>query len=80
LTSLIGNRTLSWNSGSEHSMCEFKVLNKGEVVFKDAVYAKAEGNNVTVRDVLGVSKTFENSRIAEVDVGGERLLLVSTEK
>jgi len=61
-------------------MCEFKVLKKGEVVFKDAVYAKAEGNNVTVRDVLGISKTFENSRIAEVDVGGERLLLVSTEK
>jgi predicted RNA-binding protein len=61
-------------------MCEFKVVKKGEVVFKDAVYAKIEGNNVTVRDVLGISKTFENSRIAEVDVGGERLLLVSAEK
>jgi len=61
-------------------MCEFKVLKKGEVVFNDAVYAKVDGNNVTVRDVLGISKTFENSRIAEVDVNGERLLLVSAEK
>jgi len=61
-------------------MCEFKVMKKGEVVFKDAVYAKDNGNNVTVRDVLGVSKTFENSRIAEVDVHTERLLLVPVEK
>ena len=61
-------------------MCEFKVLKKGEVVFNDAVYAKVDGNNVTVRDVLGISKTFENSRIAEVDVHTERLLLVSAEK
>ena len=61
-------------------MCEFKVLKKGEIVFKDAVYAKADGNNVTVRDVLGVSKTFENSRIAEMDVRSERLLIASIEK
>jgi len=61
-------------------MCEFKVVKKGEIVFKDAVYAKAEGSNVTVRDVLGVSETFEKCRIAEVDVGGERLLLVPAEK
>jgi predicted RNA-binding protein len=61
-------------------MCEFKVLNKGEVVFKDAVYAKVDGTNVTVRDVLGISKTFENSRIAEVNVNSERLLLVPIEK
>ncbi len=61
-------------------MCEFKVLKKGEVVFKDAVYAKVDNTNVTVRDVLGVSKTFENTRIAEVDVNSERLLLVPIEK
>ncbi len=57
-------------------MCEFKVLKKGEVVFEDAVYAKVDGSSVTVRDVLGVSKTFENTKIAEVDVNSERLLLV----
>jgi len=61
-------------------MCEFKVLKKGEVVFKDAVYAKVNGDNVTVRDVLGISKTFENSTIAEVDVHAERLLLMPIEK
>jgi len=58
-------------------MCEFKVLRKGELVFKDAVYAKADGNNVTVRDVLGVSKTFENASIKEVDVRSERLVLAA---
>lgn len=60
-------------------MCEFKVLKNGEIVFKDAVYAKTDGNNVTVRDVLGISETFENSRIAEVDVRSERLLLIPIE-
>jgi len=56
-------------------MCEFKVFKKGEMVFKDAVHAKADGEKVTVRDVLGVSKVFEDCTIAEVDVGSERLLL-----
>jgi len=61
-------------------MCEFKVLKKDEVVFKDAVYAKADGKKVTVRDVLGVSKVFEDCVIAEVDVGSERLLLSPIKK
>lgn len=57
-------------------MCEFKVLMKNELVFEDAVYAKAEGNKVTVRDVLGMSKVIENCTIAEVDVNKERLTLI----
>ena len=61
-------------------MCEFKVFQKGEVVFKDAVYAKVDGKNVTVRDVLGVSKVFEDCTIAEVDASAERLILTPTEK
>ena len=61
-------------------MCEFKVIKKGETVFKDAVYAKADTNNVTVRDILGVAKTFENTRITEVDVRTERLLIAPIEK
>jgi predicted RNA-binding protein len=61
-------------------MCEFTVFKKGEVVFKDAVYARSDGNKVTVRDILGVSRTFENCTIEEVDVKSERLVLVSTEK
>ena len=60
-------------------MCEFTVLKKGEVVFKDAVYAKSDGNKVTVRDVLGVSKNFENCTIKEVDVQSERLILQTAE-
>jgi len=61
-------------------MCEFKVLKKEEIVFKDAVYAKVDGKRVTVRDVLGVSKVFEDCIIAEVDVGSERLLLTPIKK
>jgi len=61
-------------------MCEFKVFKKDEVVFKDAVYAKADGKNVTVRDVLGVSKVFEGCTITEIDVGSERLILSTVKK
>ncbi len=61
-------------------MCEFTVFKKGEVVFKGAVYAKYDGNKVTVRDVLGVSKTFENYTIEEVNVKSERLILQIAEK
>ena len=56
-------------------MCEFNVLLQDKIVFRDAVYAKADGNNVTVRNILGVSKTFENCTIEEVDVQSERLIL-----
>jgi predicted RNA-binding protein len=61
-------------------MCEFKVFKKDEIVFKDAVYAKSEGKKVTVRDVLGVSKVFEDCTIAEVDVNSERLILSPIKK
>lgn len=58
-------------------MCEFTIFKKGEVVFEDAVYAKSEGGKVIVRNVLGVSKTFEDCIIEEVDVKSERLVLAS---
>ena len=61
-------------------MCEFSVLLKDKMVFKDAVYAKSDGSKVTVRDILGVSKTFENCTIEEVDVQSERLILQTAEK
>jgi len=61
-------------------MCEFKVFKKGEIVFQDAIYAKAEGEKVTVRDVLGVSQVFENCTITEVDVNAERLILTPSKK
>ena len=56
-------------------MCEFKVIVKGEVVFRDVVYAKADGSRVIVKDILGDSREFENCRIAEVDVSTVRLVL-----
>jgi len=56
-------------------MCEFEVSLKKKTVFKDAIYAKTEGNKVIVKDVLGTSKVFENCKITEIDVGSERLIL-----
>jgi len=58
-------------------MCEFKVILDEEMVFKDAVYAKMESNNVIVRDVIGESKEFKNCKIVEVDVNSTRLVLSS---
>jgi len=60
-------------------MCEFSVLLQDKMVFKDAIYAKADGNKVIIKDVLGDSKIFKNCRIVEVDVNSERLVLSSTE-
>jgi predicted RNA-binding protein len=59
-------------------MCEFTVILNGKTVFKDATYAKAETNNVTVKSVLGETRQFKNCRIAEVDVNTTRLTLTST--
>ncbi len=61
-------------------MCELKVVVKDEVMFEDAIYAKAEDSKVTVRDVLGVTKVFNSYEIAEVDINKERLLLRPIEK
>ncbi|RLI20614.1 hypothetical protein DRO54_05855 [Candidatus Bathyarchaeota archaeon] len=58
-------------------MCEFEVVLDGKIVHKEVVYAKSDGKNVVVKDVLGSTKTFENCQIAEVDVGSERLILTS---
>jgi len=56
-------------------MCEFNVILNGKTLFKDVVYAKVEGNNVTVRNVLGEAKPFQNCQIIEVDVNSARLVL-----
>jgi len=58
-------------------MCEFEVILDGKTVYKDVIYAKADGKNVVVKDVLGATKTFENCQIAEIDVSSERLILAS---
>jgi predicted RNA-binding protein len=56
-------------------VCEFKVIKEGKTVYKDVVYAKVEGTRVTVKDVLGISKAFDNCKIVEINVGSERLVL-----
>jgi predicted RNA-binding protein len=60
-------------------MCEFNVILNGKTQFNDAVYAKAEGNNVTVKNILGEAKEFKNCKITEVDVNATRLVLVPLE-
>jgi len=57
-------------------MCEFNVILNGKTRFKDVVYVKVEGNNVTVKNILGEAKEFKNCKITEVDVNATRLVLV----
>lgn len=59
-------------------MCEFNVIVNGKTQFKDVVYAKAEGSNVTVKNVLGETKEFKNCVITEVDVNSTRLVLTAS--
>jgi len=56
-------------------MCEFNVIFNEETLFKDAVYAKTEGNGVIVKNVLGETKEFKNCKIIEVNVNRTRLVL-----
>ena len=41
------------------------------------IYVKVEGDNVTVRNILGESKEFKDCKIVEVDVNYTRLVLAS---
>jgi predicted RNA-binding protein len=58
-------------------MCEFNVILNGKTLFKDVVAAKTEGNNVTVKNILGETKEFINCKITEVDVNATRLVLTA---
>jgi len=58
-------------------MCEFNVILNGKTQFKDVVYAKSDGNNVMVKNVLGETKEFKNCTITEVDVNSTRLVLTA---
>jgi predicted RNA-binding protein len=58
-------------------MCEFNVILNGETMFKDVVYAKTEGNVVTVKNVLGEAREFKNCKITEVNVNSTRLILTA---
>jgi len=57
-------------------MCEFNVILNGTIQARDVIYAKQEGANVVVRDVMGTSQTYQNCKIQEVDVANARLVLI----
>ncbi len=59
----------------ESLMCEFNVVLNGKIMFKDVVYAKEQGGNVVVRNVLGETKEFKGAVIVEVDVNNTKLVL-----
>ena len=56
-------------------MCEFNVILDGKIQFKDVIYAKVEGANLVVKNILGEAKEFKNCKIIEVDVNSTRLVL-----
>ncbi len=58
-------------------MCEFKVMINGKTVFKDAVYAKSDGNRIIVKDILGDVKEFQNYKIIEVNINTQQLILLA---
>jgi predicted RNA-binding protein len=58
-------------------MCEFNVILNGEILFKDVVYAKTEGNNVIAKNVLGETKEIKNCMITEVKVNTTKLVLTA---
>jgi len=59
-------------------MCEFNVILNGKVEFKDVIYARVDGNNVTVKNIIGEAKEFKNVKITEVDVTTTRLVLIES--
>lgn len=56
-------------------MCEFKVFLEGKEVFQDVIYAKVEGKDLILRDVMGETRRIPNSRIIEMDVATTRLVI-----
>ena len=50
----------------------------GKRVMEDVVYAEASDDGVTVRDIVGESRTFRGTVIAEVNVPSTRLVLERT--
>ncbi|MFH0849595.1 MAG: CooT family nickel-binding protein [Candidatus Bathyarchaeota archaeon] len=60
-------------------MCEFKVILDGAQVAEDVVYARAEGGNVVLRDILGKSITLKDAKINEVNIITTRMILTRTQ-
>ncbi len=56
-------------------MCEFKVYLAGKLILEDVVYAKVEGRDLVLRDILGSQRTLPGLQIVEVEVSSERLVV-----
>ena len=59
-------------------MCEFNIVLDGKTQFRDVIYAKVEGDNVTVKNILGEAMEFKGCRIVDVDVPNTRMVLART--
>jgi len=57
-------------------MCEFNVIIDGKIQFRDIIYSKVNGPNVTVKNILGQMQEYKGYKIVEVDVPNTRLVLV----
>jgi predicted RNA-binding protein len=57
-------------------MCEFNVIFNGKIQAREIIYAKQDGTNVIVRDVMGAPQEFKDCKILEVDVANQRLVLI----
>ncbi len=56
-------------------MCEFKVFLDGKKVMEDVIVAVADERGITLRDVVGETKLFEDVSIVEVNVPATKLVL-----
>jgi predicted RNA-binding protein len=56
-------------------MCEFNVVVNGKILVRDVIYAKVDGDKVTVKNILGQPQEFKGYKIVEVDVAATRLVL-----
>jgi predicted RNA-binding protein len=56
-------------------MCEFNVIIDGKVQFRDVIYSKVDGENITVKNIMGEAREFKGYKIVEVDVPNTRLVL-----
>jgi len=57
-------------------MCEFNVIIDGKIQCRDIIYSKVNGENVTVKNILGQMQEYKGYKIVEVDVPNTRLVLV----
>ena len=56
-------------------MCEFRVILEGKQIMEEVIYARIEGDNIILRDIIGDEKTIENATILEVNVLDTRMTL-----